>query len=162
MSAGRKGPPWEETAMTDDSASQLTELTAEIVGAYVKKNLVQLGDVSKLIGEVYASLSRLGNTLTLGQSPLQRQKPAVAVSQSVTPEFLICLEDGKPFKSLKRHLFAKYRLTPDEYRQKWGLPDDYPMVSPKYGRSRSKIAKANNLGKQSSKIGRRGHLASVT
>jgi predicted transcriptional regulator len=146
--------------MKDDSAPQLTELTANIVGAYVKKNQVQLGDVSKLIGEVYASLSRLGTTLR--QTPLLRQKPAVAVNQSVTPEFLICLEDGKPFKSLKRHLFAKYGLTPDEYRQKWGLPDDYPMVSPKYGRSRSKIAKANNLGKQSSKAIRGRHLESVT
>lgn len=130
--------------MSDKSPTALLELTAEIVAAYVSGNAVSRADLPALIGDVHATLARLtGNT---GIEARDEPKPAVAVKKSVTPEYLICLEDGKKFKSLKRHLRSHYNLTPEAYREKWGLPHDYPMVAPNYAEARSKLAKKMGLG----------------
>ncbi|HRK18869.1 MAG TPA: MucR family transcriptional regulator [Hyphomicrobiaceae bacterium] len=130
--------------MSDQRATALLELTAEIVAAYVSANSVSRTDLAPLIGDVHATLTRLS-----GQPAVEGRdepKPAVAVKKSVTPEYLICLEDGKKFKSLKRHLRSHYNLTPEAYREKWGLPHDYPMVAPKYAEARSQLAKKMGLG----------------
>ncbi len=130
----------EETSL---SASDALELTTEIVSAYVGKNPVQSVDLSTVIRDVHETLLALGSA---AQVPVQ-QKPAVSVKKSLTDDYLICLEDGLKFKSLKRHLRSKYDLTPDAYREKWGLPFDYPMVAPSYARKRSKLAKDMGLGR---------------
>lgn len=121
----------------------LIELTTEIVSAYVGKNTVRSEELPNLIREVHGSLADLGG----GGSARQPLKPAVDVENSIAEDYLICLEDGKKFKSLKRHLRTKYDMTPDEYREKWGLPADYPMVAPGYSRERSRLAKEMGLGK---------------
>ena len=106
------------------------ELAADIVSAYVSNNSVPLGDLPSLINDVHSALARVGN----GQVEVAAEapKPAIPVKKSVTPDFIICLEDGKKFKSLKRHLRTQYNMTPEQYREKWGLPPDYPMVAPNY------------------------------
>jgi predicted transcriptional regulator len=125
---------------------ELIELTAEIVSAYVSNNNVDSSDLSELIGDIHAALQRTaGGPPEPEPEPL---KPAVPVRKSVTPDYIICLEDGKRFKSLKRHLRTYYDLTPDEYRQKWGLPPDYPMVAPNYAQARSSLAKQMGLGQK--------------
>jgi predicted transcriptional regulator len=118
------------------------ELTTEIVAAYVSNNPVQSSDLANLIRNVHDALTNLSTEEV--QAP--EAKPAIPVKKSVTDDYLICLEDGKKFKSLKRHLRAKYDMTPDEYREKWGLPFDYPMVAPSYARKRSQLAKKMGLG----------------
>jgi predicted transcriptional regulator len=118
------------------------ELTTEIVAAYVSNNPVQSSDLANLIRNVHDALTNISTEEV--QAP--EAKPAIPVKKSVTDDFLICLEDGKKFKSLKRHLRAKYDMTPDEYREKWGLPFDYPMVAPSYARKRSQLAKKMGLG----------------
>ncbi len=118
------------------------ELTTEIVAAYVSNNPVQSSDLANLIRNVHNALINLSTEEV--QAP--EAKPAIPVKKSVTDDYLICLEDGKKFKSLKRHLRAKYDMTPDEYREKWGLPFDYPMVAPSYARKRSQLAKKMGLG----------------
>jgi predicted transcriptional regulator len=130
--------------MSEAERNNLVALTAEIVSAYVSKNAIASGDLSSLIGEVHTALSRASGT----SEPVEREefKPAVAVKKSVTPDYIICLEDGKKFKSLKRHLRTHYKLSPDEYRAKWGLPHDYPMVAPNYAAARSNLAKKMGLG----------------
>lgn len=123
-------------------ATDALELTTEIVAAYVANNPVQSSELSNLIRSVHETLQGLS-------SPVQdtvETKPAIPVKKSVTDDYIICLEDGKKFKSLKRHLRAKYDMTPEEYREKWGLPYDYPMVAPSYARKRSKLAKQMGLG----------------
>jgi predicted transcriptional regulator len=124
----------------------LIELTAEIVSAYVSNNNVASGDLTGLINAVHSALHRTAS----GQVEPEREplKPAVPVKKSVTPDYIICLEDGKKFKSLKRHLRTHYDLTPEEYRQKWDLPPDYPMVAPNYARARSALAKEMGLGQK--------------
>ena len=124
--------------------TELVELTAEIVSAYVSNNTVSAGDVPALIGDVHSALARAAG----GSAPIEREelRPAINVKRSVTPEFIICLEDGKKFKSLKRHLRTHYNLSPEEYREKWGLPHDYPMVAPNYAAARSALAKKMGLG----------------
>ena len=131
--------------MTDSPVdANLIDLTADIVSAYVSNNTVASTDLPGLINEVYGALQRTASTSTEPEpEPL---KPAVPVKKSVMPDYIICLEDGKKFKSLKRHLRAKYDMTPDEYREKWGLPFDYPMVAPSYARKRSQLAKKMGLG----------------
>ena len=125
-----------ETNQQDEAA--LVGLTVEIVSAYVSNNPVQADDVPKLIGSIHSALSGLSED----EAPVEEvQKPAVSVKKSIADDYLICLEDGKKFKSLKRHLRTKYDLSPDQYRQKWGLPADYPMVAPSYARQRSQLAK---------------------
>jgi predicted transcriptional regulator len=127
----------------------LIELTAEIVSAYVSNNNVDSSDLSELIGDVHSALSRtVGGAAEPEPEPL---KPAVTVRKSVTPDYIVCLEDGKKFKSLKRHLRTHYDLTPDEYREKWGLPAEYPMVAPNYAKARSNLAKEMGLGQKRSR-----------
>ena len=132
--------------MNDKSSSNYIELTADIVSAYVGNNAVAAGDISSLISQVHAALLRVSN----GQSEVVSEalKPAIAVKKSITPDHLICLEDGKKFKSLKRHLRTQYNMTPEHYREKWGLPADYPMVAPNYAEARSQLAKQMGLGQQ--------------
>ena len=120
-------------------------ITAEIVAAYVGNNSVAASSISKLIKDVYSALHRLGLTKTPAESA-HKPQPAVAVSKSVTRNFIICLEDGKKFQSLKRHLRTSHNMTPDEYRAKWDLPNDYPIVAPNYAATRSSLAKASGLG----------------
>ena len=133
--------------MTDTSASAgYIELTADIVSAYVSNNTVSAAEIPNLISQVHTALMRV----SAGQSDAQPEplKPAVSVKKSITPDFLICLEDGKKFKSLKRHLRTQYNMTPEAYREKWGLAPDYPMVAPNYAAARSQLAKEMGLGQQ--------------
>jgi len=123
------------------------ELAAEIVSAYVSNNSVPSSDLPGLINEVYAALLRVGGS-GAAPAPAEPPKPAVAVRKSVTNDHIICLEDGKKFKSLKRHLRTQYGLSPEEYREKWALPADYPMVAPNYAKARSNLAKQMGLGQQ--------------
>lgn len=116
-------------------------LVAEIVSAFVSNNSVPTNQLSDLITSVHQSL------MNLGEKPPETLKPAVPVKQSVTPDYIVCLEDGKRLKMLKRHLRTSYNLSPEEYRKKWGLLDDYPMVAPKYAAQRSELAKKIGLGK---------------
>jgi predicted transcriptional regulator len=124
----------------------LIKLTSSIVSAYVSNNQVVSGDLPNLISEVHAALTRASVQET--QPPREELKPAVPVKKSVNPEFIVCLEDGKKFKSLKRHLRTHYNLSPEEYREKWGLPHDYPMVAPMYAAARSQLAKKMGLGQR--------------
>ncbi|GGF82440.1 MucR family transcriptional regulator [Azorhizobium oxalatiphilum] len=125
----------------------LLELTTEIVASYVSNNSVAAADLSQLIGAVHGSLSGLSGDAPALAAPVEL-KPAVPIRKSITPDAIICLEDGKPFKSLKRHLNTAYGLSPDEYRTKWGLPYDYPMVAPNYAAARSEMAKSLGLGRK--------------
>ncbi len=121
----------------------LTAMTAEIVSAYLENHQVKLGDLPGLIQTVHQALSHLSKDVADGAD---RVMPAVSIKKSITPEYLVCLEDGRKFKSLKRHLRTRYNMTPEEYRAKWGLPPDYPMVAPNYARVRSNLAKNMGLG----------------
>ncbi len=121
-------------------------LTAEIVSAYVSNNTVPASDIPALISQVHAALSRVSGKA--GEGPSEPLKPAVSLKKSITPEFIVCLEDGKKFKSLKRHLRTQYNMTPEQYREKWGLSADYPMVAPNYAAARSQLAKQMGLGQQ--------------
>jgi predicted transcriptional regulator len=133
-----------EVELEDSSQPVLVELTAKIVSAYVSNNSVIASELPHLISETHAALSRAsGGALSVER---EEQKPKVPVKKSVMPDYLICLEDGKKFKSLKRHLRTHYNLSPEEYREKWGLPHDYPMVAPNYARARSDLAKKMGLG----------------
>ena len=130
--------------MDEEVRGDLIGLTAQIVAAYVSKNALATADVSALIGDVHQALVRAsGNPEVVERDEL---KPAVAVKKSVTPDYIICLEDGKKFKSLKRHLRTHYKMSPEEYRAKWQLPHDYPMVAPNYAAARSQLAKKMGLG----------------
>ncbi len=126
-------------------AVDFIELAADIVSAYVSNNTVAAGELPNLIGQVYSALQHTAGAAAPAAEPLN---PAVPIRKSVTPDHIICLEDGKRFKSLRRHLRTHYNLTPDEYRAKWGLPADYPMVAPNYAASRSELAKKMGLGQQ--------------
>ena len=127
----------------NEADAKLLELTADIVAAHVSNNPVAIADLPTLISQVYSTLSNMGQVV---EPEPEKPMPAVPVKKSVTPEYLICLEDGKHLKMLKRHLKTAYDMTPDEYREKWGLPADYPMVAPNYARQRSKLAKQIGLG----------------
>jgi len=128
------------------------ELAADIVSAYVSNNSVPAADLPSLISEVYNALLRVGGNSAA--APAEPPKPAVAVKRSVTNDYIICLEDGKKFKSLKRHLRTQYGLSPEDYREKWGLPPDYPMVAPNYAKARSNLAKQMGLGQQRRRRGK--------
>ncbi len=123
----------------------LIELATQIVAAYVAKNPVEQADLPKLITEVHRALEQVASGSGRKEDGSEA-KPAVNVKRSITPDYLICLEDGKKFKSLKRHLRTHFNLSPEQYREKWGLPADYPMVAPNYANSRSKLAKNMGLG----------------
>ena len=131
--------------------NELVELTAEIVSAYVSNNTVVASDLPGVIHNVFDALSRA--SATSGQPAREELRPAVPVKRSVTPEYIVCLEDGKKFKSLKRHLRTHYDLSPEQYREKWGLPVDYPMVAPNYAEARSSIAKKIGLGQSRAERG---------
>jgi len=123
----------------EERDSAIIELAADIISAYVSNNTLPASDLPALIADVYSALSSTVNLeVEIQEEP---QKPAVSVRRSITPDYLICLEDGKQFKSLKRHLRTHYDLSPEEYREKWGLPADYPMVAPNYAAARSQLAK---------------------
>jgi predicted transcriptional regulator len=126
-----------------DNNEELLDLTTSIVSAYVARNNVPRAGLADLIASVHASLG--GEPEAPAAAPLV---PAVSIRKSVTPDAIICLEDGKSFKSLKRHLSSKYDLTPEQYRAKWGLPADYPMVAPAYAEARSALAKSMGLGRK--------------
>jgi predicted transcriptional regulator len=132
--------------MNENASGSYIELTAGIVSAYVSNNTVAAGEIPGLINQVHSALMRV----CAGQSeaPVEALKPAVSVKKSITPEYIVCLEDGKKFKSLKRHLRTQYNMTPERYREKWGLPPDYPMVAPNYAAARSQLAKQMGLGQQ--------------
>jgi predicted transcriptional regulator len=128
------------------NAPNYIELAADIVSAYVSNNAVSAGDLPGLIGEVHSALIRVSTGAV--ELPSEAPRPAVAVKKSITPDYIVCLEDGKKFKSLKRHLRTQYNMSPEEYREKWGLPADYPMVAPNYAEARSQLAKQMGLGQQ--------------
>ena len=130
----------------DAAASNFIGLTADIVSAYVSNNSVASGDIPGLINQVHSALLRVASGHAEPSSePL---KPVVPIKRSINPDFIFCLEDGKKFKSLKRHLRTQYNMTPEQYREKWGLPADYPMVAPNYAAARSQLAKQMGLGQQ--------------
>ena len=130
--------------MDDEGKTGLVELATKIVSAYVSNNTVASSDLPGLILDVHTALTRVSSGAP--QPEREELKPAVPVKRSVTPEYIICLEDGKKFKSLKRHLRTHYNLSPEEYREKWDLPHDYPMVAPNYAAARSQLAKKMGLG----------------
>ena len=118
-------------------------MTTEIVSSHVANNTVTVNDLPNLIQQVYNTLAAVGKSSTLAA---ERPQPAVPIKRSVTPDFIICLEDGKKLKMLKRHLKTAYNLTPEQYRERWGLSADYPMVAPNYAKQRSRLAKQIGLG----------------
>jgi len=132
--------------MTDTAGKPLIELTAQIVAAHLGHNATAAAEIPGLIAQVHAALLRAAAVRSdAAPEPL---KPAVPIKKSVTPEYLVCLEDGKRFKSLKRHLRSQYGMSPEQYRDKWGLPADYPMVAPNYAVERSQLARKMGLGQQ--------------
>lgn len=139
-------------SIENDTNEMLITLTSDIVAAHVSNNNVDVGDVSTLITNVYQALSGLGG----GSAEEARPEPAVSIRSSVKKDHLVCLEDGKKMKMLKRHLMTEHGMTPDEYRQRWGLGGDYPMVAPDYAETRRALAKKIGLGrKPGQKRGRR-------
>jgi len=140
---------WSKMEIVDAPAKNsemLIELTADVVAAYVSNNPVPVGELPNLIADVHAALGRVGGS---GDQPVvDKQKPAVNPKKSVHDDYIVCLEDGKKFKSLKRHLMTHYGLTPDQYRDKWGLDASYPMVAPNYAQARSQLAKKMGLGRK--------------
>ena len=132
--------------MNDTTGKNFIDLTTTIVSAYVSNNPMPASELPALISQIHAALLRVSTGRT--ELPLEPAKPAVPVKKSMTADYLICLEDGKRFKSLKRHLRTQYGMTPEQYRDKWGLPPDYPMVAPNYAVARSQLAKKMGLGQQ--------------
>ncbi len=126
------------------TSAEIMELTAEVVAAHVGNNPVPVTDLPQLINDVYRALTTIG---TEPEEP-ERPRPVVPIRKSVYPDYIICLEDGKKLKMLKRHLKTAYNMTPEEYRDRWGLPSDYPMVAPNYARHRSHLAKQIGLGRK--------------
>jgi predicted transcriptional regulator len=124
---------------------ELLELTTEIVAAHVSNNTLPVSELPQLIQEVYKTLANIGN----GDAASERPQPAVSIKKSIMPDFIVCLEDGKKLKMLKRHLKTAYDMSPEDYREKWGLPRDYPMVAPNYAKHRSSLAKKIGLGTKS-------------
>ena len=132
--------------MADHSnAASCIVLTADIVSAYVSNNTVSTAEIPALISQVYSALMRVCNGAAVG-APAEPLQPAVPLKRSITPEYLVCLEDGKKFKSLKRHVRTQHRMTPEQYCAKWSLPADYPMVAPNYAAARSQLATQMGLG----------------
>jgi predicted transcriptional regulator len=137
-----------------DDKADIIEMTAEIVAAYVENNTVAAAELPSLIQSVHRAL----NGITAGPETVEAppKEPAVPLRRSITPDHLVCLEDGRKFKSLKRHLRTKYNMSPEEYRAKWGLPKDYPMVAPNYAKARSDLAKQMGLGQGGRQAARSG------
>lgn len=131
---------------TENNTALETQLSAEILTAYLSKNPVSAEQLPSLIKSVFDSVSSLTNGEA--ETASQKKKPAVPVNRSLHDDYIICLEDGKQFKSLKRHLSSHYQMSPEEYREKWGLPYDYPMVAPNYAKKRSQLARDLGLGRK--------------
>jgi predicted transcriptional regulator len=147
-----------ETATPKIAEEELLRMTADVVAAYVSKNTLPTAQLAEIINAVYASFKSLeGQVAEPAMEPL---KPAVPIRRSVTPEYLVCLEDGKKLKMLKRHLRSTYNMTPDEYRARWGLAPDYPMVAPSYAEQRSEFAKKIGLGRGTGRQSRRSGVRS--
>jgi len=145
----------ENTAMTDQpTASELLALTTEIVASHVSNNEVRTDELPHLIQQVYSSLANAAPGAVKAEPELPQ--PAVAIKKSVMPDYIVCLEDGKKLKMLKRHLKTRYDMTPEEYRERWGLPSDYPMVAPNYAAQRSELAKKIGLGTKGGRRKKRG------
>ena len=134
--------------MREEADYSVIDLTATVVAAFVSNNAIPVAELPVLISSVHAAIAKSVNGGTTVDDEPEALKPAVSIKKSLTSDYIICLEDGKKFKSLKRHLAAHYDLTPDEYRAKWGLPADYPMVAPAYAEARSNLAKQMGLGQQ--------------
>lgn len=134
----------------DNLSETLITLTADIVSAHVSNNSVAVNDLPVLIQNVHTALTALGGR---EETPEVKQEPAVSIRSSVKPDYIVCLEDGKKLKMLKRHLMTHYTMTPDEYRQKWGLNADYPMVAPNYAEQRRTLAKKIGLGTKRRRTG---------
>jgi predicted transcriptional regulator len=134
----------------ENPTDTLITLTADIVSAHVSKNSVAVNDLPMLIQSVHNALTGLGGQAA---EPAVKQEPAVSVRSSIKPDYIVCLEDGKKLKMLKRHLMTHYQMTPDEYRQKWGLGPDYPMVAPNYAEQRRSLAKKIGLGTKGARSG---------
>jgi predicted transcriptional regulator len=134
----------QERKMESTDNTVLLECTTSIISAYVANNTIQKENLSALIADTYKSLAQVDQT----QAPVEELKPAVPIKRSIQPDHIVCLEDGKKFKSLKRHLMSHYNMTPQDYREKWGLPGDYPMVAPSYALARSDLAKKMGLGQR--------------
>ena len=132
--------------MSDAAGKSYMDLTANIVSAYLSNNPTPASEIPNLISQVHSALLRVSSGRS--ETPLEPSKPAVPVKKSIAPDYLVCLEDGKRFKSLKRHLRTQYNMTPEQYREKWGLPPEYPMVAPNYAVARSQLAKKMGLGQQ--------------
>ena len=139
--------------MTDGTGKGYIDLTANIVSAYLSNNPTPASEIPSLISQVHSALMRVSSGRS--EAPAEPAKPAVSLKKSINPDYLVCLEDGKRFKSLKRHLRTQYNMTPEQYRDKWGLPADYPMVAPNYAAQRSEFAKKIGLGRNSPARGRR-------
>lgn len=139
----------EQNGAAVDADNDLIDLSTEIVSAYVSHNALSMTDLPKLIADVHSALKGL-QTIRVPEAS-EELKPAVPVRKSIAPDYIVCLEDGKKFKSLKRHLRTHYDMSPEEYREKWALPADYPMVAPNYSATRSRLAKDNGLGRKASK-----------
>src|SRR5438045_9200517 len=131
--------------MTEGAGKNFIDLTATIVSAYLSNNPTPASEIPNLIGQIHAALLRVSTGRI--DSPAEPAKPAVSAKKSMTPDYLICLEDGKRFKSLKRHLRTQYNMTPEKYREKWGLPADYPIVARNYAVARSQLAQQMGHGK---------------
>jgi predicted transcriptional regulator len=136
-------------ADTPKADATFVEITAEIVAAYISHNSISSSDLGKLIADVYFAVN--GTTLPAQPAPAPAQAPAISIRKSVTPDYIVCLEDGKKFKSMKRHL-DKLGMTPAQYRAKWNLPADYPMVAASYSARRSDLAKTNGLGRKAGQV----------
>ena len=132
--------------MSDAAGKSYIDLTANIVSAYLSNNPTPASEIPNLISQVHLALLRVSSGRA--DARLEPAKPAVSVKKSIAPDYLVCLEDGKRFKSLKRHLRTQYNMTPEQYREKWGLPPEYPMVAPNYAVARSQLAKKMGLGQQ--------------
>ncbi|EGP07746.1 MucR family transcriptional regulator [Afipia clevelandensis] len=132
--------------MSESGPKGFVDLTASIVSAYVSNNPTTASEIPALISQIHAALVRVSSGAA--EAPPEPAKPAVSVKKSMTSDYLVCLEDGKRFKSLKRHLRTQYNMSPEQYREKWGLPADYPMVAPNYAVARSQLAKKMGLGQQ--------------
>lgn len=131
---------------SDAESSRTIVLAAEVVAAFVANNSLPIGDLPSLIHSVLGALDNLAGGPKVSAAPMENRSPAVSIRKSITPDFLVCLDDGKTFRSLRRHL-GTLGMTPDEYRAKWGLPADYPMIAPNYAAQRSEMAKKIGLGR---------------
>jgi len=139
-----------ESSATEVKREDLLGYTSEIVSAHVSNNTVALSDLPGLIEQIYKTLAMIGG---VDGGASDRPTPAVPVKKSITPDYIVCLEDGKKLKMLKRHLKTAYNMTPEEYRERWGLSPDYPMVAPNYAKQRSRLAKEIGLGTRSRRRG---------